>query len=284
VVTNALGLDSEAIDRILDLPLDRLTVSIDSLDESPGQMLHGGSFAAVSDSLRILFRRKLLRRAEAPDVDIEFVATRRNIHELPRLRRQALVLGFSKILVSNVIPHTAELADDVLYDFCNTVSRGQKRSPWNPAVDMPVMDPCDEVSSAVQRLGRTGIVLQANGVDVSGAGSRCRFITDGRWAVCSDGQVSPCLALMHSHSYYFRGRNRKVRAYHLGNVNDTPLREIWESPDYRAFRARVRRFDFSPCVDCGGCDMRATNEQDCFGSGFPSCGECLWAAGLVQCP
>jgi len=74
-----------------------------------------------------------------------------------------------------------------------------------------------------------------------------------------------------------------VSTLNLGGFGE-PLGEIWTSPRYRALRKRFRAFDFSPCIDCGGCDLRATNEDDCFGSGFPSCGDCLWAAGFIQCP
>lgn len=37
-------------------------------------------------------------------------------------------------------------------------------------------------------------------------------------------------------------------------------------------------------LDGSGCELRETNEADCYGNPFPTCGECLWAAGLVQCP
>ncbi len=50
------------------------------------------------------------------------------------------------------------------------------------------------------------------------------------------------------------------------------------------FRDLVQRFDFSPCSDCGGCNLAETNEEDCFGNGFPVCGDCLWAKGVIQCP
>jgi len=46
----------------------------------------------------------------------------------------------------------------------------------------------------------------------------------------------------------------------------------------------VRKFDTSPCLSCGGCDISETNEGDCFGTPFPACSECLWAQGLVLCP
>jgi hypothetical protein len=46
----------------------------------------------------------------------------------------------------------------------------------------------------------------------------------------------------------------------------------------------VQRFDFSPCAYCGGCDLSKGNETDCIGNTFPTCGGCLWAQGIVQCP
>ena len=77
---------------------------------------------------------------------------------------------------------------------------------------------------------------------------------------------------------------KRVRAYSVGSLATRSLREIWSDPPYVAFRERVRAFDFAPCVDCGSCELRETNETDCCGDAFPRCGECLWAAGLVQCP
>ncbi|MDP6543203.1 MAG: SPASM domain-containing protein [Phycisphaerae bacterium] len=283
-ITNGMSLDSDAIDKLIDLPLDRLIVSIDSLADPSGELLHSGSFATVSKSLRMLYHRRQLRKSSCPDVNIEFVATRKNIHELPQLRQQALVLGFSRILVTNVIPQTPELADDVLYGSCNMVQRGQEVSPWQPCLDMPVTDTRDDVNEALKRLVGTGVLLRVNGADISGAGPHCRFIAEGRLAIRSDGALSPCLALMHSHRYYFRKRSRRIRAYRLGNVNETAIKDIWESNEYRDFRDRVRKFEFSPCLDCGGCNLRDSNEIDCSDNIFPRCGECLWAAGWIQCP
>ena len=77
---------------------------------------------------------------------------------------------------------------------------------------------------------------------------------------------------------------RRIRAYHPGNVNERSLSEIWNDEAYRSFRDRVHRFAFSPCLNCGGCDLRGSNEDDCYENGFPTCGECLWAAGIVRCP
>ena len=266
------------------LVLDRLVVSVDGISPAARQGLHAGSFAQVSEALKALYGRRLTRGADRPDVVLEFVATRRNIHELPELERLARVLGFSGILVTNLIPHTPALADDILYKRHNTASRRRRASPWSPSVDLPLMDASSPASRVTERLRVAGARLRIQGADLAGAGPRCRFVTEGRFAVRWDGCVSPCLPLTHTHTYYFRGKAKHVRAYALGNVNDTPLGDIWSGPAYRALRDRVRAFDFSPCIDCGGCDLRQTNEEDCTGDVFPRCGECLWAAGLVQCP
>ncbi len=106
---------------------------------------------------------------------------------------------------------------------------------------------------------------------------------EGAAAVAWDGGVSPCIALMHSYRCYVMGRQKDIRRYTLGNIADEPLPTIWEREEYRRFRTRVQRFDFSPCTDCGGCNLAETNEEDCFGNSFPVCGDCLWARGVLRC-
>ena len=62
------------------------------------------------------------------------------------------------------------------------------------------------------------------------------------------------------------------------------LDDIWNSLEYADFRRRVRSFEFSPCVQCGGCDNREDNILDCLGNMKPTCGACLWSEGIVSCP
>jgi hypothetical protein len=46
----------------------------------------------------------------------------------------------------------------------------------------------------------------------------------------------------------------------------------------------VRNFEFSPCIQCGGCENRDDNRRDCIGSHQPTCGACLWSEGIISCP
>ena len=284
VISNGLTLDGDAARRLIDLKLDKIIVSVDGVGEQSDQLLHAGLFPTVSNNLKGLNVLRQSLNVTYPEIGLEFVATKRNIHELVKLKRLSWPLGFSTILVTNVIPHTPELAADTLYEHWNTASRTRAASPWAVTVDLPVMDPQAQVGRAIQRLSNGGAKVLVNGAEVLGAPPQCRFITEGRFAIRWDGQVSPCLHLLHEHTYFYRGRAKHVVPYHLGNVTDRALGEIWRSDEYTDFRRRVRDFEFSPCLDCGDCDLRSTNEEDCTDDQHPRCGECLWAAGLIQCP
>jgi MoaA/NifB/PqqE/SkfB family radical SAM enzyme len=91
-------------------------------------------------------------------------------------------------------------------------------------------------------------------------------------------------SLLYTHTEHLGGRDKTVRSFDVGHVERTPLREIWRDPPFRALRARLREYDMSPCLACGGCFISETNEGDCFGTPFPACSECLWAQGIVLCP
>ena len=49
------------------------------------------------------------------------------------------------------------------------------------------------------------------GAELAAGAMRCRFVDEGRLAIAPDGEVSPCLALLHDYHYYYRGRKRQVR-------------------------------------------------------------------------
>ena len=114
--------------------------------------------------------------------------------------------------------------------------------------------------------------------------ARCPFVAADAVAVAWDGSVAPCLPLLRSSTSFLNGAERVARRWSLGNVRERSLADLWEDPEMRAFRERVKAFRFSPCASCGSCSIAYTNEDDCFGNPFPTCGGCLWAHGLIACP
>ncbi len=284
LITNGAELSPRRLETLVELKLDRLIVSFDGTDSSGNGVFHGQVACRVKENLRNLYRLKFLQRSAQPEVTAVFVASKRNIHELPEMKRLARETGVSEILVTNLVPHVEELAGEILYEHWTTTARRHGRSPWTPTVDLPRMDARSPAGAVVSQLQSTGTHLRLLGGELAAGAMRCRFVEEGRLAIAPDGGVSPCLALLHDYHYYYRGRKRQVRACRFGNIRERALGEIWQSDAYAAFRDRVHRFVFSPCIDCSGCELRETNEADCYGNPFPTCGECLWAAGLVQCP
>jgi MoaA/NifB/PqqE/SkfB family radical SAM enzyme len=114
--------------------------------------------------------------------------------------------------------------------------------------------------------------------------NRCPFIENGTMSIGWQGNVSPCLSLLHDDVSFLDDRPRRALRYSAGNVSERSMHDIWMDPAYIAFRRRVQEFEFSPCTYCGGCDLSESNREDCFGNEFPTCGGCLWAQGVIQCP
>jgi radical SAM protein with 4Fe4S-binding SPASM domain len=158
---------------------------------------------------------------------------------------------------------------------------------WFPKISVPRFDARPEnlepLASMIWPAGGTAEPIQRIERYPSNDG-HCRFIEQGAMVVSWDGAVSPCIALMHSYTCFVLDREKAIKRYVLGNVREQTVSEIWKKDEYRSFRKRVLDFDFPPCVHCDGCDFAETNEQDCYSSVFPSCGDCLWARNIIVCP
>jgi MoaA/NifB/PqqE/SkfB family radical SAM enzyme len=286
MTTNGMLLDANTAATLVDLDLDSLTVSIDGVQpESYEDIRVKGSFDRVIDNVRQLHRLKLRRRGRHgnPQLGIAFVAMKRNVADLPELPRLATRLGATKILVSNLIPHTAEMEHDILYERARTAC-AYRASRWVPNLSLPKFDLDRQTLDPLREVFASTASISLLDADLSRRNDYCRFAQAGYAAIRWDGQVSPCLSLLHDHPVYLCGRRKEVTHYALGNIKERALHDIWTSPEFSEFRARLRRFSFSPCTTCGGCERFARNFEDCVGNSFPTCGGCLWAQGFVQCP
>lgn len=278
LITNGILLDARLAAQLITAGLDTLWVSLDGASaESYADVRLSDSYGGVLQNIaayRDLYRKI---KGDEPDIGVVFVAMKRNINEFPALIRQSTRLGISRYMLTNILPYTPEMCDEVLYHRSVDRMNGNP-SPWNPSVQLPEIDLNPVTSEALfkVRSARRGGVTERH--------DRCPFIEQRSTSVAWDGTVSPCLALLHSHQSYLFDIQRSIERYRLGNVNERLLGDIWSSDEYERFRQRVEQFDFSPCTICGGCEMAEANQEDCFGNGFPTCGGCLWAKGVIQCP
>jgi MoaA/NifB/PqqE/SkfB family radical SAM enzyme len=284
LITNGILLSEPVARRLIELGLDRLWVSIDgATPASYADVRLGDALPQVVDNLARLKDLRALCGADHPQLGIAFVAMQRNIADLPAVVRLGQRLGADQFSISNVLPHTPELQEQILY--AHSMFDGDLQpSQWAPVISLPRMD-MDEATlqrwAAILK-GRNRLNLGGQTLDLGA--NTCPFVAKGSLSIRWDGAVSPCLPLMHSHPSYLGENRRQSHAFSVGNVNESSLAAVWNDPQYVELRQRLQDFDFSPCTFCNSCEMAETNREDCFGNVLPACGGCLWAQGFIQCP
>lgn len=287
VITNGLLLTEERSLQFIRAGLDMLWVSLDgSSPESYADVRLGSSLPQVIENLKNLSRI----RYKATDIDntkpnlgIAFVAMKDNIADLPEVLRLGISLGAKQFSVSNVLAHTPELHEQILYKrtIFNTATR---QTTSIPVVNLPRMDWDEHTSRVLADIFARKYRLELAGYELNRAVDACPFIEQGSAAIRWDGSVCPCLPLLHTNQNYFGKQLRHAQAYAFGNVLEKDLLEIWNSQSYADLRERVQCFDFSPCTFCNGCELSMDNVEDCLGNSGLACGGCLWAQGVIRCP
>lgn len=285
MTSNGTLLSRRLIAALIDLDLDRIVVSVDGADAAGyADIRVNGSFQQVIGNLLELKRQRISRhgRHGNPQLAIAFVAMQRNVDDLARLPMLAVKVGAWEILVSNVVPHTAAMEEEILYQKALQAC-AYRASRWVPAMSLPKLD-LDAATAGplVGAFGSTASIKLLDG-SLSARNDFCQFAQRGYAAVRWDGKVSPCLSLLHDHPEYIRGRRKDVTHHNFGSIAEEPLQEIWDGQAFSDFRQRLRAFHFSPCTTCGGCERFPANYVDCIGNTFPTCGGCLWSQGFVQC-
>jgi len=290
LITNGTLLGKDLSQALVKAGLDTLWVSLDgATPESYADIRLGATLPQVLENLAN-FRDTIYAQggiggccgfvpSSRIQLGIVFVAMKRNIADLPAVIDIGLRFGAERFLVTNVLPYTREMVDEALY------YRALNKSDYRH-ISLPRMDLDETTYVPIYQAFRNVHFLWAS-IDSENVRYRCPFIESGAGAISWDGNLSPCLPLLHTHvSYldYLQCGERFSRRWTIGNITEHTLSDLWNTPEHLAFRERVLSFDFSPCTTCGCCDLAAKNEEDCLGNEFPTCGGCLWTQGVIQCP
>ena len=96
--------------------LDTLWVSVDGAKaESYADVRIGAALPEIFENITKYRYQYFMRKGVDPDIGLAFVAMKRNIADLPILLRMSTKLGISRYLVTNVLPYTREMCDEMLY-------------------------------------------------------------------------------------------------------------------------------------------------------------------------
>ncbi|HNT56045.1 MAG TPA: radical SAM protein, partial [Anaerolineaceae bacterium] len=159
VGSNGLLLTERMTRSLVELGVDRLVVSVDGVRPETYSDVRGALLNEVLDNLRRLNDIKAELNTLMPALGIEFVALKSNLAELPQLASLAMHLNAARILVTNVLPYTADMRAEMLY--------GYDPQPSLAAVNWPV---------------HTGAWVTWGALELPrmhwGAERRCRFVQD----------------------------------------------------------------------------------------------------------
>jgi MoaA/NifB/PqqE/SkfB family radical SAM enzyme len=291
MITNGTLLNKTLSQKLIDAGLDKLWVSLDGATPESYKDIRLG--AALPEVLNNLAEFRHVRWSKhrpihfdlllKPQLGIVFVAMKRNIADLPSVFSLANRLGALEFLVTNALAYTPEIQDEILY--AHAINDAVYTSaPLLRYLNFPKMDINPATREAIYQAMRGDHSLSIAGGSLGESNNRCPFVEKGALAIRWDGVVSPCLELLHDHRVFFHRYERSIKHHTVGNVLDRSIKDIWNAPDHLSLRKRLREFNFSPCILCGGCDYFESNQEDCIGSQAPACGGCLWAQGIIQCP
>ena len=294
LLTNGTLLTEEMINGLMDAGLGRLWISIDDLetDSSINANSHaGGDHSGHNHSGKVLSNIRTLnkirqKRLSSISLGITFVAMKSNVHQLGKLPFFIAQHLVDEVNISNISPTDEASQNELLYTGLVNMCTGPGKGSVLPTVRMPFFDMnIPEAADGIRSLmSKQNFNLYFNDQPVLRKTGYCKFVREGMTFVRADGQVSPCMALLHNGYTYMHNIRRKISRCTFGSVKEQPLAEIWNSREYKAFRRKFDDFDFASCLYCGHCELFEDNQEDCIGNTHPACGGCLWAEGVLSCP
>ena len=293
LLTNGTLLTEEMIQGLIEAGLGRLWVSIDDLqshssineqqERDPGSG-HDHSGRVLANIRR--FNRLRQKHGGGIALGITFVAMKSNVHQLgllPFFIAQHLV---DSVNISNISPTDKASQDEMLYNGLVNMYTGPGKGSVLPTVEMPYFDlNIPEAAEGVRAMmAKQNFHLHFNGQSVLRLSGYCKFVREGMTFVRADGKIAPCMALLHNGHTWLHDIRRKITHCSFGQIREQGLSDIWQDPEYKAFRRKFDEFEFASCLYCGHCELFAENQEDCIGSTHPACGGCLWAEGVLSCP
>lgn len=246
LITNATLLTEKMTTQLIQAGLNTLWVSMDGFSKESYEAIRKGSmYSLIMKNLAEFNRQRTTTR-----LGITFVMMKENEYELAHINQFADTIAADVINLSHVIPGDSLVPSDALYEKPYPIGKMKRFSdtPFTKALDY------------------------------------CPFVNEDICFIRWDGEVCPCMQLLHNSYTYLYEEKRKVYAKTYGNINTQNFTAIFNNPEYVIFRDNVSRFDYPCCTVCLGCDDRLENITDCMYNVQPTCGACLWAQGLIRCP
>ncbi|MFA6461398.1 MAG: radical SAM protein [Candidatus Woesearchaeota archaeon] len=223
ISTNGQLLTPEICEQIIDSGLNRLFVSIDTVDPVQYEKIRvGGKFEILERNLTYLV--KLIKeKKKGPSINITTVAMKENISGIPQIIEFASKLGINRLLIQEI--QVGKEGQTV--DASETIKENEELSK--------------RIKELV-KLGKSkGIWVRAPEIKVKTKRESC--VSPWMQAyVTKEGYITPCCRCI------------SPKHYVCGNLFEQNLDEIWNNPKYITFRKLLRKGEPLPDI-CKNCTM-----------------------------
>ena len=238
--SNGILLDEKRQNDLINAGLDELRISLDAANQRDYKATRNSNrFEQIISNLRAFVKQIRRLQVMRPSLSLWYLGTRENINSLPEFVRLAADIGVTQVYLQRLV----YFQDDDGYGLATA------------AKTLAASD-----GRARQRLAQGQNLAKQLGVQFNASGLTSpleSLKTDTRnrhsWKGCfrpttlmyitANGNVLPCCISPFSTSDY--------ASIILGNVFETPLKEIWRGSKYRAFRKSHQTA--TPPKSCRGC-------------------------------
>lgn len=233
-------IDERVARQLIEMGVDKISLSMDGASKQTYEAIKVGcDFDRALANVRRFIELKREMRSPVPELCFRYIITALNFHEIPQFVELVHSLGDPR-----------DLGDGSYLEFAGLLAFKEIEHLHVKHVPQDIID---EANRKARELGvRVTWIHVHDDMDRRPLMRYCAAWTEPY--IVATGHVVPCCAILMSNNREF------IRAHSFGNVLDTPLREIWQSPEYRAFRRAVPSMGSGVPVLCDGC--RSFNPGD----------------------
>ena len=222
--------------------LDELRVSLDAADAHTFVLIRGKDyFNRIVRNVRAFTEMQAREGLASPRVSLWLTGLKETIAQLPDFVRIAHDIGVNEVYLQRLV-------------FCEDVPLGMAR-PDQALFERLTREESQHLAAAEEQAAALGISFSASGASEPGE-SLARKVDKNPWSLCrrpwavmyftANGRALPCCIAPFSQSGY--------ENYTLGDATQQSLREIWNGPAYREFRAALQ--SDAPPRCCSSCGLR----------------------------
>jgi radical SAM protein with 4Fe4S-binding SPASM domain len=223
--------------------LDELRVSLDAANAESYREVRGKNyFNRILKNVRAFRSLQRLEGHEKPRVSTWLTGLKETIRELPAFVRVSADIGVKEVYLQRLV-----------YFDSKTVGLAR---PDQSLFERMTREEATYLKEAEEVAQALGITFSASGGASEPGLSLKKNSDDSPWSLCrrpwtlmyvtANGRVLPCcIAPFSQHGY---------EHYTLGDATQQTLREIWNGPAYRDFRAAL--LSDAPPRACGNCGLR----------------------------